>query len=238
MMLMLSPRDLRIVKLAHTFGQLSSSHIRTLEFSECKSHTSCNRVLQRLTAIGFLAPIERRGVGGWRGGSNVTVYQLARKGWQYLGLIDERRNYTAIRPHMLAIADVFTAGVEASRHGDVTLHSVQVEEEGLVDINGVQIIPDLYMYLNVSSTGRDGHMFIEVDMGTENKGNIEDKLKRYGYAYRNWTGETFPLVIFLARDLERVDRLKRMIANSPAKQDLFRVALLDSFPQLLWSDTK
>ena len=83
-------------------------------------------------------------------------------------------------------------------------------------------------------------LWIEIDMGTERQKQIKEKLARYWHAYRNIderTMPTFPAILFLAPDDERVKELTWLIdRGEPEAQALFMVNRMDKFPEFLFSD--
>src|SRR5947209_6452814 len=77
----LAGRDRHIVQLVARFKQATSKQIHELLFSSNASRTPADVALKRLTTRGYLHRIERRTVGGSRGGSGQYVYSLGRRGF-------------------------------------------------------------------------------------------------------------------------------------------------------------
>lgn len=237
--MMISPRDDRILQQVARFGQLTSAHIRTLEFDGLKSHTSCYAVLKRLTdKQKLLATVERRGIGGWKGGSGQYVYQLTARAYRYLEIEPIPPRHTVMSVHSMGIADAYVAVTEAVRRGEVTLlEDPKIEVEASVTVDHVQIIPDLAFRLHVAALNKEGRLFVEIDTGTEGREKIEDKMRRYNYLYRHWSEQTFPTIFFLSTRPERLAKLRYKVDQAPPEaRHLFRVNTLESFPQLLWSN--
>ncbi|MFE7720125.1 replication-relaxation family protein [Nocardia rhizosphaerihabitans] len=233
--MMISPRDVQILHQVHRFGQLTSHHIRVLEFPVQRSATSLYNVLRRLTAAGMLTQVEKRGIGGWKGGSGQWVYQLGTKGYNFLEVeAAARRRRVTMDEHAIGIADVYVATVEAERRGELVIHSAQIEREGLIRLGEVELIPDLTLYLHVAARGQDGRLFVEVDTGWENRAKIEEKLRRYYHLYRNWPHETFPRIVFLSTSEYKMPMLRKKIDRAPEEvRPLFYVDYLGNFPALL-----
>src|SRR5919107_3335473 len=95
----LSGRDRLVVQLIARFKQASSRQVHELLFPGV-TYTPADRALKRLTDRGYLTRIERRTVGGSRGGSGQYVYGLGRRGFfmHYDGRFNPPRtvNYHAL----------------------------------------------------------------------------------------------------------------------------------------------
>jgi hypothetical protein len=223
-------RDRRIVGLVARFGQLASSHVDVLVFRENKSRNPCHVALRRLTERGYLARIERRTVGGRRGGSGVFVYQLGPLGWELYreGRYRPRR---AIDYHALAIADIYIAALELERTGKLEIVGYSNEPDCHITISGYQLKPDLY--LEIRRAQHTVKIFIEADMGTEGQRHLKEKVLRYWRAYEA-ADETewpeFPMIVFVAVDDYRVQELKWLLLQGPKEaQPLFRVFSMAEF---------
>ncbi|OLT47753.1 hypothetical protein BJF87_21295 [Gordonia sp. CNJ-863] len=235
--MIISPRDGRILRLVGRFGQVTSGHVRTIEFSQNKAKSRCGEVLARLAANGLLRTVERRTVGGWAGGSGQYIYQLGPKGWLYLRREGKYTPFRSIDPHRLAIVDAYVMTIEAERAGSIRINEVVNEPDCHVQIAGVTVTPDLYVNADVLSAQTRRRIWVEVDMGTERRKQIIDKITRYRHAYRAWgderPGQPFPRVVFVAVDEERKRELETILGEMPESgRLLFAVCTGGGFPQV------
>lgn len=235
--MIISPRDGRILRLVGRFGMVSSEHIRIMEFSENRSDTPPRRVLLRLKDAGFLRRLSSRPVGGNGGGSGQYVYQLGPKGWQYLRREGKYSPYRSIDMHGLAIVDSYVATVQLERAGDIRINEVLSEPECHQTVVGVKLTPDLYINADVLAAQTRRRVWVEVDMGTERRKQITEKLGRYRHAYSGWgdarPGQPFPRVVFVAIDVERERELRTIIGEMPEQgQKLFTVCTGDKFAEI------
>lgn len=244
---MTSPRDVEIVRLIGQFKMMSSGHINELLFYDNTSSTPSNRVLARLTRDRYLGRIERRLIGGTGGGSGHYCYQLGSKGHAFLR---RQTRYWPIRTisfHTLAIADVFVDLVRAERSGQLKVLHVVTEPESWLEVAGAELRPDLRVDMAVPSRRVNLSMFLEIDLGSERHKQLTDKMRLYVHANDNWlshhglyedNGEipealvpTFPKVMFLVPDVERLNDVRGLIARGAEEaQQLFDVKLLADFP--------
>lgn len=234
---MVSPRDAEIVRLVGRFGQLASGHVQALLFDDLSSTTPCKRALARLTDNKMLARIERRMIGGYKGGSGQYAYQLGSKGWQFLGREGRYWPYRAISHHMLAVADVFVALVDAQRKGALEIVALSTEPDTWQTIAGAELRPDMFVELALKRRRVNVTLWLEVDLGTERQKQIKDKLARYWHVYEHATSDdldTFPLVLFLVPDEARASEVRYMIDRGKSDaRALFSVTTLDEFPSVL-----
>ena len=233
----ISPRDGRILRLVGRFGQATSKQISDVEFSTNKSTSPVGSVLLRLTKTGLLKRLSPRTVGGWAGGSGQYVYQLGPKGWLYMRREGKYTPYRSIDMHRLAIVDAYVATVEAERAGAIRVNEVVSEPECHEQVAGVLLTPDLYINADVLSAGVRRRVWVEVDMGTERRAKIIDKVTRYRHAYRAWTSERgevpFPRIVFVAIDEERERELNALLDEMPESgRKLFGVCQPESFPRI------
>jgi hypothetical protein len=227
----LSPRDLSIVQLVARFKQVASSHIHELLFTDIKSHTPADRALRRLTASGHLQRVERRIVGGSRGGSGQYVYQLGRRGF-YVYFEGRYAPWRTVNYHALAIVDSYVVMRRLERAGYVAIAGVSTEPDCWVKVGGNELKPDLYLEL-ARATGERLKLWLEIDMGTEGQRQIKDKLERYWRAYNEADWPVFPRTIWVAVDAEREKELAWLISQGPPDaRILFQVTTLAGLPSL------
>lgn len=221
----LSPRDASIVTLIARFRQASSRQVHELLFHDL-SHTPADRALKRLTDLHYLARIERRTVGGARGGSGQYVYTLGRRGF-YLHFDGSFSVGRTVNYHGLAVLDAHIALKRLEAAGQLQVAGFSTEPDCWVNIQGDQLMPDYFVDL-----GRL-RLWFEVDMGTESQRIIREKLARYWRAYNN-ADETmgeWPLIVWLAIDEERAKELRWIIGQqTKEQQQLFRVRTLANLP--------
>ncbi|HET6924848.1 MAG TPA: replication-relaxation family protein [Candidatus Saccharimonadales bacterium] len=221
----LTGRDLTICTLLFRFGQLTSAQIASLVFSELSSHTPAARTLARLTDNGFLHRIERRIVGGARGGSGVYVYCLGVRGHK---LFSEAR-YTPTRTvqhHSLAIADCYVMLRRLERAGRLSIRGYATEPDCHVRIDRYELKPDLYVELDRPAVDPIRFMY-EIDMGTQGQRQITEKFVRYWGAYNAASEAEWPpnqFVLFVAVDEQRAQELRWLLEKGdPAQQAIFRI---------------
>lgn len=227
----LTDRDRQIVLLVGRFKQVSSAHVRELLFATRKSNTPCDRTLKRLTERRYLARIERRNVGGSRGGSGQYVYQLGPHGHTLL----RQGRYIPMRSinyHTLAIADTYLQLHRLQASGNISIRGVSNEPDCWMTIDRYELKPDMYVELEHQSRPGDGlKIWFEIDMGSEGQRQIKAKLERYWNAYgaaedAGW--DTYPLVMFAAIDEYRARELRWLIEQGPAEaRALFRVVTIE-----------
>jgi len=223
-------RDLLVIQYLSKFKQLTSNHIRSLVFPHTASTNPLYRTLNRLAADHYLARLERRLIGGDRGGGSQAVWQLGPEGWKLTGQDGRYQPARAIRPHTLAIADVYVSLVELERAGRLKVLGYSTEPDCHLDITGngttYYLRPDLFVDL-VRLDGTHMPRFIEVDMASQGQRQITEKLSRYWHAYevadaKQWEAAT--LVWFIAVDDARAEELRWLLSRGDAEQrSLFRV---------------
>lgn len=230
----LPPRDRAIVRWVADFKQMSSSQIHELLFAASASHTPTNRALRRLVASGHLLRIERRIVGGARGGSGQYVFQLGRRGF-YLFFDGRFSPWRTVNYHALAIVDTVLALRRLERAGFLSLVGMSTEPNCHVRIGNEDLRPDLYIELAWPGGDRL-KLFFEIDMATEGQKQLRDKLMRYWRAYNEadvsvWP--IFPRIIWVAVDAERDKELRWLIGSLPPdSQVLFSVCTLATLADL------
>lgn len=243
-MVKLNNTDLQITHLVARFGQLTATQIHQLVFRDITSRTPVDRALNRLLRSGHLARIERRLVGGSRGGSGQYVYQLGANGWRLCREDDGRwRPMRSVSHHSLAIADAFVTIKRLEQDGVLTVNVYSTEPDCHVTIGRHELKPD--MYLELARPGEEPVPFwLEIDMGSEGQRQLKDKFARYWLAWdseseKGWTvryrktefeqvWNTFPLILLVAVDDERKRELRWLLEKgSKEQQRLFRLTTLD-----------
>lgn len=199
------------------------------------------RVLARLVEQRVLDRLERR-QGGVGGGSGSWVYGLGPTGrrmvayWAGEGLPRSRGAYepsAAWTAHTLAVADLYLQLSEAERAGQVELLAFDAEPDcwrrytRLGGAAGV-LKPDAYVRLGIDSEWEDA-FFIEVDLGTERRGQLTRQHHAYQEYFRAGVEQTetgvFPSVLWLVPDARRVALLRDIHRKLPeSARRLFTVS--------------
>ena len=245
------PMQARLLALvaAHRFA--TTTQLARLTAPEYASSASALRQTQRhlanLAQQRLLTSLERR-VGGWQGGSAVTIWAATTRG-QRLVAADEgegevprrqrpREVSTTFLDHLLAITEVRTSIEEAVRQGADTEAMVSLEPEcwrtRLGPSGQVQVLrPDLAV--TITSPAYEDRYLVEVDRATENPGRVIATCWRYQeHQAQVGDDDVFPLVVWLVPGDRRRHRLERAIAHSSGLlRDLFRVIRLDQLPTLI-----
>jgi hypothetical protein len=227
----LPDRDRRIVQLVARYGQASSKQIKQLLFHDV-SNAPLERALRRLVSSQHLIRIERRIVGGARGGSGQFVYALGRRGF-FMYFTGRFTSARTIRYHSLAIVDCVVTLKQAERAGRLSIVRLSSEPDCWVTVGRDELKPDLYVELVRGD--RRSRIWFEVDLGTENQGQLRGKLERYRRAYEasdDKTWPVYPLVLWVAIDAERETELKWIISGMREDaRPLFHVATMEGLPQ-------
>ena len=251
------PMQARLLALvaAHRFA--TTTQLARLTAPEYASSASALRQTQRhlasLAQQRLLTSLERR-VGGWQGGSAVTIWAATTRGHRLVAAEngedeDEevsrrqrpREVSTTFLDHLLAITEVRTSIEEAVRQEADTEATVALEPDcwrtALSPSGQVQVLrPDLAV--TITSPAYEDRYLIEVDRATENPGRVIATCWRYqehqATSAQASDDGVFPLVVWLVPTDRRRHRLERAIAHSTGLlRDLFRVIRLDQLPALI-----
>lgn len=233
----LTMRDKEILSSIEQFRMLSTRLIQRLHFPAGAFGEHLNvpaatrgttRVLLRLEAHGLIARLPRR-IGGIKHGSAGTVWQLSATGERYLRAqrdeADRRRFVTPttmFMEHTLEVADLAVALTEQARLGAFELLDLQTEPICWREHTGASgaamtLKPDLF----VVTANRDfeAHCFVEVDRATEHLPAIVRKCRTYQAHHQSGVEQTknglFPLVLWVAPDQPRADKIRRSIDTTP-----------------------
>ena len=248
------PMQARLLALvaAHRFATTTQlARLTALEYaSPASALRQTQRHLASLAQQRLLTSLERR-VGGWQGGSAVTIWAATTRGHRRLAA-DEgdeevprrqrpREVSTTFLDHLLAITEVRTSIEEAVRQQTDTEATVALEPDcwrtALSPSGQVQVLrPDLAV--TITSPAYEDRYLIEVDRATENPGRVIATCWRYqehqATSAQASDGDVFPLVVWLVPSDRRRHRLERAIAHSTGLlRELFRVIRLDQLPTLI-----
>ena len=249
------PMQARLLALvaAHRFATTTQlARLTALEYaSSASALRQTQRHLASLAQQRLLTGLERR-VGGWQGGSAVTVWTATTRGHRLVaaenGEDEEvprrqrpREVSTTFLDHLLAITEVRTSIEEAVRQEADTEATVVLEPDcwrtALSPSGQVQVLrPDLAV--TITSPAYEDRYLIEVDRATENPGRVIATCWRYqehqATSAQASDGDVFPLVVWLVPSDRRRHRLERAIAHSTGLlRELFRVIRLDQLPTLI-----
>lgn len=247
------PMQARLLALvaAHRFATTTQlARLTALEYaSPASALRQTQRHLASLAQQRLLTSLERR-VGGWQGGSAVTVWAATTRGHRLVA-VDEgeevarrqrpREVSTTFLDHLLAITEVRTSIEEAVRKEADTEATVALEPDcwrtALSPSGQPQVLrPDLDV--TITSPAYEDRYLIEVDRATENPGRVIATCWRYQEHQATTSqasdGGVFPLVVWLVPGDRRRHRLERAIAHSSGLlRELFRVIRLDQLPALI-----
>jgi hypothetical protein len=245
----LRPRERQVVETVERLRLMSHAQLATLlsdptsEASPVSAARSVRRLLAHLTELGVLARLARR-VGGVRAGSAGHVYYLGPVGqrliayWQGHGLVRGR-----FRPepggryvrHRLAVSELYVQLREASRDGLVDLLGFEAEPECWRPFTtgfGGQILLKPDGFIRVGLGAYEDLWFIEVDLGTESRSVIANKLRAYLQYFQSGTEQerhgVFPRVLLLTNTDARRTALIDVCSHLPAEAwALFTVGRLE-----------
>lgn len=251
------PMQARLLALvaAHRFATTTQlARLTALEYaSSASALRQTQRHLASLAQQRLLTSLERR-VGGWQGGSAVTIWAATTRGHRLVAAEngeDEdaprrqrpREVSTTFLDHLLAITEVRTSIEEAVRQEADTEATVDLEPDcwrtALSPSGQVQVLrPDLAV--TITSPAYEDRYLVEVDRATENPGRVIATCWRYqehqatSAQASDGDGDVFPLVVWLVPTDRRRHLLERAIAHSTGLlRDLFRVIRLDQLPTLI-----
>ena len=243
------PMQARLLALvaAHRFA--TTTQLARLTAPEYASSASALRQTQRhlasLAQQRLLTSLERR-VGGWQGGSAVTIWAATTRGHRLVAAEDEevprrqrpREVSTTFLDHLLAITEVRTSIEEAVRQEADTEATVALEPDcwrtALSPSGQPQLLrPDLAV--TITSPAYEDRYLVEVDRATENPGRVIATCWRYQEHQAQASDDgVFPLVVWLVPNDRRRHRLERAIAHSTGLlRELFRVIRLDQLLTLI-----
>ena len=229
----LSERDLNVLRYVARFKQLSSSQIRSLLFYGHNNTTPADRALRRLVSRSYLHRIERRIVGGTKGGSGQYVYELGRRGF-FLFFTGRHNPSRTVHPHSLGIADSYITLRQLERAGRLRIAGMSTEPDCWATVGGVDLRPDMRADLDIE--GRRVLFWVEVDMATESQKQLRGKLESYWRAYNDADVEqwpVFPRTIWIAVDDERARELSWLVSQMPEQsRALFVVCTPTTLPAL------
>jgi hypothetical protein len=227
--MMLTSRDLDILRSVREYKFLATRQIYALHFSTHASYASgiraCTRVLARLLEHKLLYRLARP-IGGGGGGSMSYVWGIGAAGDRLLRADPDsqyEKRFRAYEPtpmflaHTLAIADVRVELQGLAEAGELEVLRIVTEPSNWRSFmsRGRMLVlkPDLYVV--TASEESEWHRYVEVDRGTE---SIQVLLKKASiYEEFKNTGDDeerlgiVPQVLWLMPNKQRVDRFEEAL---------------------------
>lgn len=210
--------------------------------------SAIRQTLRHLTVLRerhLIVGLERR-IGGWQGGSTVTIWTLTTKGLRILtgsrGRLRPHHYSTTFLEHLLAITETRVLLHETTeQHPELRIDTAGEPScwRRYLDGHGhpVTLKPDLAV--TVTSDEFVDRYFFEIDRATENPARVIRKCWQY-QQYRQTGLEqgrsdgTFPAVIWLVPHPQRKDQLQRALdTESTLQQELFTVITLGELISLI-----
>jgi hypothetical protein len=250
-------RDRQIVETVARLTLVSGGQLSDLFFSSISNPATrarlARRVLARLVEQRVLDRMERRR-GGAGGGSSTWLYALGPAGrrmvayWAGEGLPRSRGAHepgAAWTTHTLAVSDLYVRLKEAERAGRVELLDFDAEPAcwrrytRLASAAGV-LKPDAYVRLGVGEF--EDSFFVEVDMGSERRGQLTRQHHAYQEYFRSGVEQTktgvFPGVLWVVPDVRRVALLHDIHGGLPEQaRRLFMLATSERALEVLGGET-
>lgn len=225
----LSERDRAILADVARVRVLTGRQVERLHFAGLEGahrDRTRRRVLERLSSLEVLTPLERR-IGGVRAGSAGLVFALGPAGQRLLTLEANATGERVRRPgtptdrfmiHNLAVAELYVRLVEVARAGVMTLAEFRAEPAcWWRDSEGEWIKPDGYVV--VSSGEIEDSYAIEVDQATESVPTLRRKLMTYVNLAAGDEpgprGTPLPRVLVTVPDERRLGVVRELVRSLP-----------------------
>ena len=207
-----------------------------------------SRHLSELHRRHYVARLERR-IGGWQGGSAVSIWTLSTKGTRHLNGTARRirpHHYsTTFLQHHLAITETRVVLHEAARQHQRELE-VQLEPgcwRHFLSTHGTKTILKPDLAVTATSSDYVDRYFLEVDRATENPARVVRKCWQYEHYRRSGTEQeqhgVYPAVAWIVPHLERKTQLQRALSEEPKlPKHLFTVITPDELSALIHDGPK
>jgi hypothetical protein len=206
----LSSTQLSVVRTVYRYGQVSSSQLRRLHYIGTPRGTIV-RSSRHLKALSERGAIKR------------LPYKLS--GEYVYTAPDSKARIPNL--HTLDITELYVRLVEECVRRNLPGSLTFTPEPWSHDTwGGVLLKADAY----VKVAGR--HFAAEIDRGTEFASALSAQMNKYVAAYHGMDGGSFPQVIFLAHDADRVRFIQRQ-ADKKRVQGLFEARLFDDAVELM-----
>ncbi|MGR4009872.1 hypothetical protein FW756_04725 [Leucobacter sp. 1207-22] len=208
--------------------------------------SALRQTLRHLTTLrerNLIARLERC-VGGWQGGSAVTIWTLTTKGFRFLtgGTARLRPHHTSTTflAHLLAISETRVLFYETAEQYELSAEAVGGPScwRRYLGAHGqtITLKPDL----TVTVTSREfvDRYFLEVDRATENPARVIRKCWQYEFHRRTGIEQerhgVYPVVVWIVPHQERKSRFLRALdAETKLPRELFTVITLDELTSLI-----
>jgi hypothetical protein len=236
----LGDRDWAILRDVARVRVLASKQVERLHFAELTGvhrDRTRRRVLERLTNLQLLTPLERR-IGGVRAGSAGLLFALGPAGQRLVAVEATGRVRQPGTPterflaHNLAVAELYVGLVEAARESELTLGSFDAEPDcWWRDQEGEWVKPDACAV--VSRGDIEDTWAIEVDMATESVPTLRRKLNAYENLVvqgdRGPGGGPLPRVLIVVPDERRLAAVHALLRTlRPPADELFALTTVNS----------
>lgn len=232
----LAEREREIVQLVGRFKQLTTKQIKALAFPD-QPYNPQARYLRRLLENKMLALVTEPLRGGVRGGSAQYVYQLGKRGREMYGW-GRRGHSIVINHHQLRVVEAYIALFEADRRGDIRLLHWSTEPDCHISFGGITLKPDMYVDIAYQQNGNwlRNTFWLEIDLGTEHKRQILEKISTYKLAYEvsgDYPLDKYPTTVWLATRDDRASELIYWLKYVRDLPDIFRVGTVDRLLHIL-----
>lgn len=219
----LSTRDKEIAETVGRLGLVTGRQLQLLFFAASESkdqgRRSAQSALKRLVNREVLLTLDRR-IGGARSGSSGFVYKLGYAGqrlfrrWQGMPASRSRRSVDPGEPfvaHRIACSQLYVDLQSAEALGDLRIDLFESEPDCWRRRIGpfgksLTLKPDAHVQL--ATSGRRLHWFVEIDRGTESQTVIARKGRAYLDHYRSGAeADVMPRVLWLTDSEQRAEQL-------------------------------
>lgn len=213
----LSSHDRLVLASVALLEQASSGQLERLCFSQPELSERSYGVRTRLKLLRLYKQGHLRRFGS-----------VGTNGWVYLP--GESRS-TKIDHHTLDVTELYVRLAEAEAKGECEVLEWTVREH----VHG-KTADDAYLWIDSPFGKRDWHL--EIDRGSENKPQLREKMRAYGRAFHQATGNFPPALYVVTFDPRRTLEQRRdeilSVAKEQTEPDLFNaVTLSEAVPWIL-----
>lgn len=227
-LLSLSPTQSAVRTTIVRFRLATSSQLRRLHYRGTDRGTKARSSdhLKKLTERGVIRRLPYK-LNGYGRGSGEYVYSAPESTIKMPNL------------HILAVTELYVRLTENKTGAPTDTDDICLQPPVKIDSlifdpepwshkvwGGHKVTPDAY----IRTPG--AHFFAEIDLDSEAPAVIAEKMKRYVSAYNNMDGGTFPYVIWIAYEPDRVRTLQRA-AKARNEPGLFQCVLFDDAINLI-----
>lgn len=237
-----------LLRLVHEYRFVTTSQLMRLTRERYQTERSALRQtlrhLRTLRERHLVTSLERR-VGGWQGGSQITIWTITTTGRRLLtgnrARVLPYRYSTTFLEHQLAVTET-----QVLLHETAHQHALQIVAEAepaswrrSLDVHGstVTLKPDLSV--TVTSSEFIDRYFLEIDRATENPARVMRKCWQY-QRYRQTGIEqgrqdgVFPAVVWIVPHEQRKTQLQQTLNTElQLQRELFTVITPDELTALI-----